>query len=858
VKDNIGFGVDIDGLEIKTAWNLSAGIAVNKMDLMYPNGEKFAQVNNMQFRVSLIPILFDKFKIDKIEADKVIAELKTDRNGNFLLQKYLEQKLKEVKPEQKYSIKFSDKMPQIIAHKYRLSVIDYYGSKYSIKGSDFDVDDFVLNKKIRVKTKGHLILKDRKQISYDVKLASSVLETQKNAQKQNSDLFKILQDLYNYNVRANIIADLKLSGDAQNPNMDGKVNVDDVSFVFGGVTFPKSNIDLLFKGDKVNIDSNLYTDVDSKAVISGVLKNGKHKFIDLSVESDKISLPNAVFLANTVSKLFGKKDLGIDAKGLLKANFNIRSDFKRVESDGYLKIKDASVTNKEYKVTLNAINADVDFSQDAVKINKATAKLYSQPITITGIVDKNANANVTVMANKLQLKGVLLASGNEKILRDNDILSGLVDVKAIVKGRLDKVQPKIDVAVSNINLKNKQSKSQIKIAKALFNTDCKIKNQGVIKLSNLKIIPSAPVTIYSPMFNLVLKNNEVDLSNNYLLINNIKANLSGKVVDINRVPKLESVVVSVPNNFSVPIAGYAGSKLTAKGSVSLSGDIKTPEIKGQFLLPLVKIPQTSTYVRNATVKFDKEYSLNCPFVQVADSQMGFSALINKDFSHGIVAKNVKFVSQSVDLNTILPVLKMLPKGQNSGLTILNGTSSVAKFKVARLTSSDITSTVKMTNNVLHLGTLRGNAYLGKIGGDISYDLNKRKTYLHLQGRGLTSNQAMVAMTGRDDDIHGILDFDSDISFVGYSKNEIMKSLSGYVNFMISNGKMGMLGKFEHLLYAQNVLSNNFFKASLGVIAKAVTVKNTGVYKYMRGKLTFSDGWAHISTLKTSGPSMSSR
>ena len=68
--------------------------------------------------------------------------------------------------------------------------------------------------------------------------------------------------------------------------------------------------------------------------------------------------------------------------------------------------------------------------------------------------------------------------------------------------------------------------------------------------------------------------------------------------------------------------------------------------------------------------------------------------------------------------------------------------------------------------------------------------------------------------------------------------------------------MGTLGKLEHLLYAQNILSNNLFKTTINVIAKAVSVKNTGVFKYIKGKMTFSNGWANISSLKTSGPSMS--
>ncbi len=82
----------------------------------------------------------------------------------------------------------------------------------------------------------------------------------------------------------------------------------------------------------------------------------------------------------------------------------------------------------------------------------------------------------------------------------------------------------------------------------------------------------------------------------------------------------------------------------------------------------------------------------------------------------------------------------------------------------------------------------------------------------MQGRGLSADLAIKGLTGKDEDIHGRLDFDSDISLSGFGRNTVLRSLDGNLNYIISDGKMGMLGKLEHLLYAQNIVSNNFFKA----------------------------------------------
>lgn len=842
IQDSTGFEVELKGLKVKTAWNLSAGALIDKTDLKYSDGQKFAQINGLQIRLSLIPLFIKRITIDEVEADKVMANIDLSKS----------EKEKEKREKNVSLFTYSDNMPLIKAKKYRISLLDGRNI-YTVKGSDLKISDFILNKKIKIKTNGDLILNGRKQISYNITVFSKVFP--KNNTK-NNNLMKVFADLYKYNVRSDVNADLKIK---QNSHTDGKISFDKMYFTLGGQTLPQGKVALGFSGDKVKIDSHLYTDINSKIFVTGMLNNGKHKAIDLQVSSDKVDIANTILIANTVLKTVGRKSLDeIIASGQAKANFNIKSDFKKVESKGYLKIKNASVTNKLYKVSLKALNADIDFSQDSINIKQANANLDSQPITISGSIDKNANANILVLAKNLQLKGVLLASGNAKILKENDILGGIVNVKALLKGRLDKAVPVINVTVSDINLRNRKTKTQVKIAKAVIDTKSKKedKGEGQVKLTQLKIIPSTKSLISAPTISLLFNKNNIEIEKTYLYIDKIKTNLSGKISDINTQPKLNNVLIDIPNQITVPIQGYSGSKMNLKGKLSLNGDLYKPEISGQFTIPLIRIPSTQTVIKNATLQIDKDINLNCPQAQIAGASMIMNANIDKNFSNGIVVKYINFVSDNLNLNTFLPLFISLPQNSSSNMTILNGKSSIAKFKLGGISSSNITSNISMSNNILHMRKLKGNAYWGQIAGDVNYDLKHRKTMLNLQGRGLSANSALTALMGRNDDINGILDFDTNISFVGYSQSELLHSLKGYTNFIISNGQMGLLGQFEHLIYAQNIISNNVFKTTLNLIAKAVTVKNTGVYRYMKGKINLSDGWANITWIKTSGPSMS--
>lgn len=875
IQRNTGLNVTIKGLKVRTAWNLSAGALIDKTDLKYPEGQKFAQINNMDIKLSLIPLLWGQIQLDKISADKILANLDVNDKGEFLLQNYLD---KNSPSKNGTVIGFSDSMPDITAKEYRISLLQDK-KDYTIKGEDLKISDFVLNKKIKIKTKGNLILNNRKQISYDIFVYSKTLHKAASPKAEKTNIIKIFGDLYKYNINADVSAHLSIKDKKDDTEIKGNVDIDKISLALGHNIYPignkvngfsegqniypppLSNLKLDFKGDDVGINSHLYTDNNSKAVILGNLKRGKNKFINLKVKSDA-NLKNVVLISNTVLKMFGRKDLeNTSADGLISADFSIKSDFKRVKSAGYLKIKDANITNKSYKVSLNSVNADVDFSQDAVNIRQATANLNNQPIIIKGTVDRNANADISVLADKLQLKGVLLAAGQGQILKDNTIINttgaNIVDVKASLKGPLDKASPKINVLVSNINFVNNPSKARVKIQKIVVKPDFSKQNKGKAEIIDLKIIPNAPASIAAAKINLAFDDQDLSIEKTPFYINNIKTNLEGHISNLNSTPILNPVTISTPSEFSMPIQGYDNSRIVLKADIKLSGDITNPKIEGGANIPLISIPPLSFVMKNTILHVQKDIFLDCPWLQIANSTAKFNARIDSNFSNGINAKSVNLTAGNLDLNTLSYVFRNMRGNQNSNITISNAKASAARLKTGDIVITDINNAdATLKNNILHFSNIMGNAYFGKVGGNVYYDFKHNKTSLDIQGRGLSAGPALIAVLGNDNDIHGQLDFDTNLTLSGYSKEEITNNLKGNTNFIISNGQMGALGKFEHLLYAQNIISNNVFRATLNLVAKAITVKNTGVYKYMKGKITFSRGWANITYVKTSGPSMS--
>ncbi len=997
IQEKTGIVVKFKDTKTFSDWKLSAGATAQRVDFLYPNGEKFGQINDFKIAISLPYLIFGKIKFSTLDSQKALFNLKVNNKGQFLLEKYLKPIQLEETERQKlpFGFSFYSSIPDIKIEKYRVSIINTDTAKgYFFKGKDFELSDFVLDKKIKLKSQGSLFLDNRKQITYDICVFTKVFPdfNLKNLQTASDfNVIKIFEDLYKYKFLAQINSDLKISGEENDLKIDGNLDLENISTAIEGVTLPNSKINLKFDGRKIKINSKIFTSQSDNSTVIGVFENGGKKYLNLDVKSKKTDISNLFLIANNLCRIFGiKKFDQINADGQLSADFKLKSDFKTVNSKGYLKIEDAKFDYKLYNASLNSIFADIDFSQDMIKIKKASALLNSQPITIRGNLDKNANADILIEGKNLQLKGLLATLGKREFLRQNDVLGGSVNISTTLKGRIDNPLPEINTSFNNLIIYNKLQKVKISIQSAKAKSTVKNKEfKGKINALGIKIssqnffkliflpelsanfdkrdlsIEKSSIVLDNSKLNiqgkildynspkafvdvkakgfifakdiasmtkkykpesagklpiiikvygsqrqkiqaqmLANKDNHISfvdvkgLGQNSLvncdlifdkdvlkieeialysvktagpLSENFKTNtssgykvltLSGKISDINSDAIFRDIGINIPNQLTVSLPDYPNSTARLKGDLKMNGNIKNPDIAGYLSISSLSVPELQIGLKNSMIHFNQNLiSAACPDIVFGNSSVSINALAHNNFSQGLIINNVDVISENLELSDITGLLSRFSKNSDGfapslKLTILKGTSRIGKFKAADIITTNVTSNIFLRNNIFNMENVRGDAYLGKILGSINYDLAWQKLGLDLQGRGLSAAVAIKALSKMKEEIHGQLDFDSNITMVGQNRNQILKTLKGNTKFVVSNGEMKTLGKLEHLLYAQNIVSNNLLKANLNLIAKAVSTKNTGVYKYMRGDVDFSNAWANISYLTTTGPSMS--
>lgn len=933
VEDSCGFKLKIEDIRILTTPKLTAGAGVGHIEVGLPNGETFFTADNVRGKLSLLPLLLRKIEIDMIGADNINTNLKIKKDGKFLIEDYLiqaddssENSTSVEQPAMTslpFGLKLSNHLPDISINNYNISFIDIPSDKtYSIYGNNIYVNDFILNKKIRISADGQVMLQDRAQFNYNVKLLNRVMpdidlndiifapKTEDVAEKTSSpvinltDIFKAVHD---NQLTADLNADIKTKGTFDDIHFDGTANISNMGVAVDGKKLPASNIDLTLKGNNINMYTKLYTADNELTELIGNFKTGKHPKIDLNCKSNA-QFKSIIDMVDSIAKSFDYRDLdSLTATGGIDADFNIKSNLKTVESSGYFKIPDASLAYKLYNIVIDKIKADIDLSNNMIDIKNAGLTVLNHPLTIKGTITQDAAADLSIIADKLQLKGLLLAAGQMALLKENSINCGTISANILVKGKLDKILPKINIIIDNVDIKNIPSNTSIKAPKSVIDleTDGKTASGG-INISDVKIVnPMAVVT--APSAKITIGEKDINIDSAYIMLDNSRIDISGKVSDymtqnINIAVNAKGNLVASDLRSMIP--ADLRKEVTAKGSLPLTVSVNGNDKKQNITFSLDATPSSYLSVLNVDELKGKNTlvkgSINIDGDTLSLSDAGiFANNAGLLYLKGSVNDLYKTQKLNLNVNTPNKISFVIPGFKNSKVTAggninvtgnaanpyLNGNISIPSIKISDMlltmdnmevnlngpvakgsgtlekfvsggiSAENLSSDFNFVNNIFYLKNMKGDAFDGKVNGNISYNIANGHIGVDFKGSGMDAQKAIAGAAGLKNALSGKLNFDANVTLHGATDKEMMKNLKGKASFEISDGTLGNIGRFENILLAQNLQSNSIIKAAVSSVSSLPAIKNTAEFKTIKGNLTFNNAWATLNPITTTGPSM---
>ena len=89
VEDTTGFKLKLENVQLITTPKLTAGLKIGHTDLLLPDEDPVLSADNLQVKISLLPLLIKKIEVDKVSGENINAYLKIEKDGKFLLEKYI-------------------------------------------------------------------------------------------------------------------------------------------------------------------------------------------------------------------------------------------------------------------------------------------------------------------------------------------------------------------------------------------------------------------------------------------------------------------------------------------------------------------------------------------------------------------------------------------------------------------------------------------------------------------------------------------------------------------------------------------------------------------------------------------------
>ena len=134
-------------------------------------------------------------------------------------------------------------------------------------------------------------------------------------------------------------------------------------------------------------------------------------------------------------------------------------------------------------------------------------------------------------------------------------------------------------------------------------------------------------------------------------------------------------------------------------------------------------------------------------------------------------------------------------------------------------------------------------------------MTNAKTKINFKGEGMNAEKAIAGAAGIKNALSGTLGFNTNMNLTVGDYNDMMKSLGGNLNFKVTNGAFGSIGRLENFLRASNIAGNTILKSTVSTLSNLGGIKNTAEFDYLTGDMTFSNGWANLKSIKSAGKTL---
>ena len=658
------------------------------------------------------------------------------------------------------------------------------------------------------------------------------------------------KDLEKIKLKGNFLADLKLKSNMKNIKSSGffKINNAEINYDKGLFTINsfKSNIKL---------DDNNIQILDTEGLIDGNKFLIKGSIDKKALADIKIHIPSTNINSLTQNK-FAKSSTSAISKlnGSVSADVHLTGKLNKLKYQGDVLLSQISLYLKDSPAMISFSTGKIISDVEKATLNIPQLNINNSPFSVNGKISFKNKKNPA----NIDIKGKLKALDLEKILKTKNLGQGEIPLICNIKAENNAAQIRLQLlndAKNNLFITNSGSNS-------LLNVFAKVKN-GTLDLSDVGLFKTPKTTLS--------ENFEANIKGTTQI-----ATATGAIKDFEKKQILDNIKINIlsPLKILIPLGKNASTQVT--GKTTLTGTVKKPEIRGNFIFTNTNLPEFKAKITKLNLNL-KNHQIDADVINFYTGQtaLNLQTSVNVKNPELIIIEKLNVNANRFDADEFFVILgKIAPpappkkieyslKKKNtphqSPIVIKSGTFSAKTFIMTQIPFYDLkTNLILDRYNLLTIDNLSATVFGGYINGIITHDIANTITNLDIKARRIDADSFGVNFLKLPKrKLRGIGDSNIKLSFKGVTDREIISSLNGGVNFKVFNGEMGDLGKLDYYLRAANILSNNLLSLNINRILNGVKLKNTGEFEQAYGELTFSQGGImKINTLKTVGPRLS--
>ncbi len=551
VKEQANLSIDFDNPKISVTPLLSAGITANNISLNLPDDSNLLKADSFTGRISLPHLLFLTVKVSKAEIINPILNIDiVDGKAFKAVQAYevilnnKEEKIEEnLQTTQKPIIDPALIKVQIPAFK----LINYCAKINDLKTSDtlkLNGNELVLGyrngESILLKTNAELFINETKNINANIDIdtiipkQSKLDEEDDKAQRVEIPFINPVAMYKAYDLKANIDSKIKIRNKNKQIISNGYFNIDNFTINLAGLKLPESKIHFTSKGTKVNLDTDLYITNEEKISVLGMLNYGAKPATDIKITSNEIHINNVINLIKaTLDSLHIKHELNpIIGEGIFTADTYIKTDFKKLNSNGNIKIKNCIIRNKDKNLQLAKINSIISLDNSILKFIDTSLEIAETIFKIDGSINEKSYADISILMEQMPLAKVFSMFLPAEINNTYNVNSGNINLIANIKGELKNANGNIKLSLKNLSLTDKVNKIDYlnNLLVADFTSDFKTFT-GNINNSDFKLKING-ASIDCEKFSLNIGEKDLKINPSIIKINNsTDINLDGEIKD---------------------------------------------------------------------------------------------------------------------------------------------------------------------------------------------------------------------------------------------------------------------------------------------------------------------------------------